>query len=168
MGRKFLLIFLIYFVIIFQYAVNFKIQNTFGCLAAQSVDVLNQDTSINPSNTLLSGSSFNIIGSVKNMGTVTINNSSVNGYKSSGWGTTLVICPIIGSSTNSLSVHDSAFTSIYIDLLNGYNIFDKMQSDNIHIVNPSQENIYTEFNNDDFEDYELQIINLTGEKSKIC
>ncbi len=59
-----------------------------------------------------------------------------NGYKVNGGGTTVIIWPIVGSVTNTISTNDSVFTYVFIDLTSGLNDINSPLND-IFIQNPS-------------------------------
>lgn len=65
--------------------------------------------------------------------------SGTNGYKTNGGGTTIIVWPIVGSITNTISTKDSAFSTIYITIPNSLNELNQFEESSIYIQNPANE-----------------------------
>lgn len=87
--------------------------------------------------------------------------STANGYKTTGNGTTVVFWPIIGSATNTISICDSARTSVFIDLTSGIDVLDS-QND-IYVQNPSYDVLSFEVLSFNYEPINVEFINTNGE-----
>lgn len=71
--------------------------------------------------------------------------SGTNGYKINGGGTTIIVWPIVGSITNTISTKDTASTIIYITVPNSLNELNQFEGSSIYIQNPATEVLNFEF-----------------------
>ena len=67
--------------------------------------------------------------------------SGANGYKINGGGTTIIVWPVVGSITNTLSTTDTASTIIYITVPNNVDELNQFEESSIYIQNPTNETL---------------------------
>lgn len=80
--------------------------------------------------------------------------SAANNYKVGGNGTTVIVWPIAGAVTNSVTTHDTARTIIFIAVpdINGIEEFEALP---ILLKNPVSENVILNYNESVYERVEL-------------
>ena len=86
--------------------------------------------------------------------------STTNSYKVGGNGTTVIVWPIAGAVTNSLTTHDTARTIIYIAVPN-INGIQEFEASPILLKNPVNENVILNYDESVYERVEL--INMEGQ-----
>ncbi len=89
--------------------------------------------------------------------------SGVNGYKINGGGTTIIVWPIVGGITNTLSTKDTAFSTIYIITPNSLDELNQFEENSIYIQNPATEVLNFEFSVFNTEPILLELINSQGQ-----